>query len=665
MMVKIPKIIKQIDKSFSENQAIAYENILVRMLTSPILFLAAIIVFCCRFFVQQQQIFSIIPDSLILVSFSVLIELYGRKGKNEKTKECLLTVIISIVMVFIRIRFYSLFGPAILTFCACMIVISIMRIRKGMLISILVVTFFLILSTFFSTYKFAFGKNVYFFGQAVSFLFLIIISAAVRQVISNRYRKIASQYKDIITSEKKLLLTLTSVGDGVITIDKNGRIEFINPVGEALTGWTLKKARGQLFDDVFYIINEYTRERVISPIKRVYETGKKVELTNHTLLISKDKSEKPIEDTAAPIKDDSGNVIGCVIVFKDYSESKQKQKRIDYLSYHDQLTGLYNRRFLEEELKRTENQPVSIIYASINGLRIINDAFGQESGDSLIQQIAETLKANCSSDDVIARTGGEEFVIMLRKTKRLFIEKFVNQLKQQIEQIKIVNVNAFISFGWDIKQKDNQSIWDIIKNAEDTMYRKKTLRSTSQRNAMIKSVLKTLLIKCPREEAHSLRVSVACEKIGLAYGLHAKEIRELKIAGELHDIGKIAVEDEILNKDSKLTPYEWSQIKKHPETGFRLLSTSSEFYRISEYILAHHERWDGTGYPKRLKGEDIPWKARVISIADAYDAMTCDRPYRKGLSKERAIAEIKKNAGTQFDPEIVKVFVEKVLGAKW
>lgn len=664
-MEKVPSIIKRIDASCDKGKTIEYENILIRMFTSPILFFASIIIFSFRYFILNEKTTFVIIDSLILLGFAILIELYSRKSKNENIKEYVLSIIVSIVLVFIRIRFYSLFGPAIWTLSACMIVISLIRIRKTMLIMILFVTFSLILSTLFVSANFSIQWENFCFGQAVSFVILIVISAGVRQIISNRHKKIVRQYKDITISEEKLLLTLTSVGDGVITVERNGKIEFMNPVAEALTGWTAKEARGQSFETVFKIINEFTRNEIVNPVQKVFETGDKVELSSHTLLISKDNSEKPIEDIAAPIRDNSGTVIGCVIVFKDYSEWKQKQKRIDYLDYHDQLTGLYNRRFFEEELKRIENQPISIIYASINGLRIINDAFGHESGDNLVQQIAEVLKAKCLEEDMLARTGGEEFVIMLRKTENTFIEKLVEQIRQKIEKLKIVNVNAYISFGWDIKHNDNQSIWDVVKSAEDTTYRKKDLKSASQRNAMIKSVLKTLLIKCPREEAHSGRVSVLCEKIGRAYALDNEEIRELRIAGELHDIGKIAVDDNILNKEDKLTPYEWAQIKRHPETGFRLLSTSKEYYGISQYILAHHERWDGKGYPKRIKGDAIPWKARVISIADAYDAMTCDRPYRKGLSKELAVAEIRNNAGTQFDADIARTFVEKVLEAAW
>ena len=187
------------------------------------------------------------------------------------------------------------------------------------------------------------------------------------------------------------------------------------------------------------------------------------------------------------------------------------------------------------------------------------------------------------------------------------------------------------------------------------------MEKLSNRSLVIKSILNTLLVKNPREEKHSKRVSVLCEEIGIAYNLSNDEVKKIKAAGELHDIGKIAIDDSILNKIGKLTEEEWKEIKKHPETGCRILSTTNEYINVAEAICAHHERWDGSGYPKGLKGEEIPFEARIIAIADAYDAMTSDRAYREGLSKEEAIKELKRNAGTQFDPAIVQVFLEKVL----
>ncbi len=489
----------------------------------------------------------------------------------------------------------------------------------------------------------------------------------LRKSINGLLDKIETGQKELIESREKLQATLQSVGDGVITVDTDGKIQFLNPVAQKLTGWKLDEVMNAPLSVVFNIINEYTREPVESPVTAVFKTEGVVELSNHTLLVSKDGAEVPIEDTAAPIKDSAGKIIGCVLVFRDFSERKEKQKRIEYLSFHDQLTGLYNRRFFVEELNRINverNLPLSFVYADVNGLKMINDAFGHERGDELIGRVAEVLKTECRADDIIARIGGDEFVILLPKTTGASVEKLVRRISEIIDKISIMNVQISVSFGWDTKTDVNQSAMDVLKSAENFMYQKKILNSSSKRNGIIKSILNTLLIKSPREGSHSERVSKLCEQIGKAYQLEADEIKELCIAGELHDIGKIAVDEMILNKTSSLSTSEWAQNKHHPEIGYRLLGATAEFNNIAEYVLAHHERWDGEGYPKGLKGEEIVWKARVISVADAFDAMTCERPYRKAFSQEEAVEELKKNAGKQFDPDIVNVFIEKVLGLK-
>jgi diguanylate cyclase (GGDEF)-like protein len=352
------------------------------------------------------------------------------------------------------------------------------------------------------------------------------------------------------------------------------------------------------------------------------------------------------------------------IVWRDISERKQFEHELEYLSYHDQLTGLYNRRFYQEELNRMDtsrNLPITIVMGDVNGLKLVNDSFGHAIGDELLKKVAEVLKEACRYDDIVARLGGDEFVILLPKTNIFEADQIIKRINTLAALEKVASIDISVSFGYDSKNDKNENIQETIKRAEDHMYKKKLFESPSMRGKTIKAIINTLHEKNKREELHSRRVSKFCENMGRALNLAEGEIQELKTMGLLHDIGKIAIDESILNKPGKLTESEWDEIKRHPEIGYRILSTVNDMSEMADFVLYHHERWDGTGYPKGLKKEEIPFLSRVIAIADAYDAMTSDRSYREALPEEVAISQLQKNAGTQFDPELVPVFVEKVI----
>lgn len=351
-------------------------------------------------------------------------------------------------------------------------------------------------------------------------------------------------------------------------------------------------------------------------------------------------------------------------ISREVSERKQMEQKLEYLSYHDQLTGLYNRRFINEELKQLdveEKLPFTIVIGDVNGLKLINDSFGHAVGDKLIKKVAEVIKKGCRYDDIIVRLGGDEFLILLPKTDAYETEQIIKCIKAISSKQKVNSVNISISFGYETKKNKEEKFEEILKKAEDHMYKKKLFEGPSVRGETINAIISTLHEKNKREEQHSHRTSELCISMGKALGLPESKIEELKTVGLLHDIGKIAIEETILNKHGKLTNDEWEVIRRHPEIGYRILSTVNDMLEMSEYVLAHHERWDGSGYPKGLKGEEIPLQSRIISIADSYDAMTSERSYRSPLPEEVAIQELKVNSGVQFDPELISVFIEKVL----
>lgn len=352
----------------------------------------------------------------------------------------------------------------------------------------------------------------------------------------------------------------------------------------------------------------------------------------------------------------------CLI--EDITDRKQMELKLEYLSYHDQLTGLYNRRFFEEELKRLDverNFPLAIVMADVNGLKLVNDSLGHAMGDELLRKVAKIIQKGCRADDIAARLGGDEFVILLPQTDLCEVDQIIKRIKAIALNEKVGSVDISISFGFETKENENVKIQEIFKKAEDHMYKKKLFESPSMRGKTINTIISTLHEKNKREEQHSHRVSALCKIMGETIGLSEEKILELKIVGLLHDIGKIAIDENILNKSTKLTEDEWEEIKRHPEVGYRILSTVNNMSEMAEFVLAHHERWDGKGYPKGLVKENIPLQSRIIAIADTYDAMTSERSYRSAMPEETAIRELQKNAGTQFDSELVRVFIEKVL----
>jgi diguanylate cyclase (GGDEF)-like protein len=348
---------------------------------------------------------------------------------------------------------------------------------------------------------------------------------------------------------------------------------------------------------------------------------------------------------------------------RDISERKKKENEIAYLSYHDLLTGLYNRSFFENEKRRLDTEsslPLSVIIADINGLKLINDAFGHNMGDRVLKSVAAFIKSCIRDKDIAARVGGDEFCIILPQTDSVTAQKICSNIYQTCGKYKNKSNKTFypsISLGHSTKVNPDQSIDQVIKDAEDYMYQKKLLERNSTHGSIINSIQATMHESSNDTEEHSERLVKLSIDLGQALGLQDEKLLELDLLSRLHDIGKICIEERILSKPGKLTEEEWAKVRQHPEVGFKIAQASTELIRISELILNHHERWDGEGYPQGLAGESIPLLARILTVVDAYDAMTNDRPYRQALSGEQAADELVKEAGKQFDPEVVNVFL--------
>ena len=342
-----------------------------------------------------------------------------------------------------------------------------------------------------------------------------------------------------------------------------------------------------------------------------------------------------------------------------------QNKKVLFLGYHDFLTGLYNRTYFEEEkirFDKAKQLPISFILGDINGLKLINDAFGHFKGDELLIEIAKILKSCCRKEDIISRIGGDEFGILLPRTDSQSAQLVCSRIYDTCKGYALNEGSIYpsISLGYATKHSKTETIDGIMMVAEESMSKQKLLESRSAHSSIIASIKITMFEKSQETEEHAERLVQLSKSVGLAMSLSDDQLNELELLSTLHDIGKMGINTDILSKNGKLSEEEWIEIRKHPEVGFRIAQATSELVPIAKYILCHHERWDGKGYPQGIIAENIPLLSRIVAIVDSFDAMTNDRPYRPAMNKDEAMEEIRKNSGTQFDPNISQIFLKLI-----
>ncbi|MGV8906039.1 MAG: HD domain-containing phosphohydrolase [Acetobacterium sp.] len=467
------------------------------------------------------------------------------------------------------------------------------------------------------------------------------------------FNELNSSQVALVLSEERNRAIVNALPDIMFVLDGNGRFKDFHVNDESLSLLKKEAFLGKVLPDVF---SEDIAIKANNSISLALQTGS-IQIHEYSL-------NSPDGLHYFEIRTVKSNDHEVIAIARDITEQKKSQNYIEYLSYHDQLTGLYNRRFYEEEIIRRdtrENLPLTIAMLDVNGLKLTNDAFGHLSGDEILKNVGAILKKECRSCDVIARIGGDEFTILFPKTTSVEVAIIVEAIYQTASATDLGNSILSVSIGWETKTAMDQSMNDLFVKAEDYMYRKKLAESQSMRNRTLQAITKTLNEKNKREKTHSDRVSIISKRIGEAMHLDYEVIKEIEIAGLLHDIGKIAVNDAILNKSGKLTESEYNEIKKHPEIGYQLLKSVDAYSSIAEFVLAHHERLDGTGYPLGLTAGKIPFISKIIAVADSYEAMSFDRTYRKALATNEIIEELQKHSGTQFDPEIVDILLDLIL----
>lgn len=367
-------------------------------------------------------------------------------------------------------------------------------------------------------------------------------------------------------------------------------------------------------------------------------------------------------------------------------------KKLEELVNKDGLTRVYNHRYFHDTLKekvalsKKSNKPISMIFVDIDYFKHYNDLNGHQMGDEVLRTIGKILKDNLRENDIAARYGGEEFGIILPDTEEKEAVLIADNIRKIIETTKFEgeenqpNGLLTVSMGISVYPDKAKDDITLIKSADDALYRAKFFMKNRVETytsildeisadidegdielvASIKTLISVINAKDRYTYGHSERVVLYCRLLAEKLNLNEEDKKTLIYSAYMHDIGKINISKEILTKSMPLTDDEWESLKKHPEDGIEIIKPVKSLENVIPIILHHHERYNGSGYPSKLKGEEIPYLSRVLCVVDSFDAMTSNRPYNVRKTYEQAIEEVRKYSGVQFDPEVSAKFIEVI-----
>ena len=489
-------------------------------------------------------------------------------------------------------------------------------------------------------------KNI---GLSVMILFPIAVVLLTISVMNHNKRTVF--LFEVKKSEKRYRAFFDSNPLGIIQYDNNGVIELTNKKFAEILSTSMDKLIGL---DMMKLPDK----NLVNKLIESFEVGTTTYEGFYKTIFSSKTFPARVKFTPIYIE---GEPIGGIGIIEDLSEYVASKKEIAELTKYDFLTKLLNRKSFDDYIvftKTTYTYPISIAVCDVNTLQVINETFNYDVGNQILQSVASVIDSFKESHNLAFRIGGDEFAIVMENTPHEEANTTVLKIKQEIAKIQLYDIDVNASFGIVTATNSHEDISDIFNRALNDMHSNKIYDKSSISQKTIDIIMTTLFEKSEREMKHS-------ERVGFIAGLIAEEYsrgeifnNKVALAGKLHDIGKVNISGEILDKPGRLTSQEREEINKHPHSGYQILSSVPEYKEIAQIVLSHHEWYDGTGYPHHI----IPQlESRIIAVADAYDAMTQTRTYKEPMTQLEVKDELIKCSGSQFDPEVVDIFINKVM----
>ncbi len=469
-----------------------------------------------------------------------------------------------------------------------------------------------------------------------------------------------------LSKEKEFLDTiLETISEGIVVINETGRIQRMNIAAAKILEDEQSESgnlQGQQFSEIFQFSDSDYHEIEADDI--FYQCKNQRQEIKRECYLTGKKKKICIEDSASPIIDQYGRMQGYVYVFRDISDRQKKQKEIEFLSYHDLLTGVYNRRYFDlkcRELVEESAYPLTIIVADVNALKLTNDAFGHMTGDKLIRSFAHVLRSVAKDHEYLFRIGGDEFVLLLPRRGKNEGLALIQIIKETLSRTFVGSIPLSAAFGCYTCESSDIQFEEAFRQADEAMYKNKLKENEAIKMAIIDSILNNNRHMFWNQPNEIQNVLAGCYSIGESLHFTPIELNRLLKAAAIYNIGYSTLDQTVVSKEDELNSREWDEIKKQPMAGYHKLKNTSVYADIAEIILEHHENIDGSGYPRGLTESQLHRETLVLSAVSDYYSMCSDRPYRKAMEPVTAIQKMREGIGKRYREDVIEL-LEKAVG---